>query len=192
MHIDIAKGYEINHWTKFKEKPYDYRSGVMRSLFDYPNAVVVADIGCGPRCGFFFHPELRYERMYAVDPLWAEYKTSNLDVPIEGVVPISEYAESFLLPEQADFIVSFNALDHSGSLELSILNIMNNIKNGGYFFFHVHMRTKEQLNKGHNMIITESHLDSIFKSYTVISKRIMPICPLDNKPYASYLTQIQK
>jgi SAM-dependent methyltransferase len=195
MHIDIAKEYELRYWRKTKGKSYIDRANTMMSMFEYPlDAKIVADVGCGPRGGFFRHLKVGYPTMYAVDPLWEEYSKNGLMEHIEGVAPIVGYADNFKLPykQKADFIVSFNALDHSGNLEKSILNIMDNIRDGGSFFLHVHMRTKEQLNPGHQMLFDEHDLDRIFAPFTIVSRRIADECPLDHKPYRSYIAQIRK
>jgi len=188
-HINQSKGYELKYWNAHKHETYD-RADVILSLFDIPFARIAADVGSGPRGGIFH--SYRCPVMYAVDPLWSEYKDQKLSKIPKKVEIINNEAEHFSLPQPADFILSVNALDHSGSLRNSVNNIMRNLKVGGMFFFHVHMRTKKQLNKGHRMLITEDALDKIFVPYDVVKKEIHPKCPIEGKPYRSYVTTVRK
>ena len=74
---------------------------------------------------------------------------------------------------------------------------MNNLSEEGRFCFHLHMRTKEQLNEGHQMLITERIVDDILKSYKVISKTIGPDpfakndSYLEAKKYLSYVAEVR-
>jgi len=189
-HIKIAKKYELKYWQAHKKEPYD-RAQNMLNIFRFPsNCRIAADIGSGPRGGIFH--TYKTPIMYAVDPLWESYKEANLEVIPEGVIPITSEAQHFVLPQKAELAVSVNALDHSGSLAKSIHNILENICCGGLFFLHVHMRTKKQLNKGHQMLITEAEIDDIFRPYSVLRKTIYDHCPIEFKPYQSYVAEVQK
>lgn len=185
----IADGHEIKYWKLHKDDPYD-RANIMIKMFDPIPYGIVADVGCGPRCGIFH--SLSADTMYAVDPLWTEYIGAGLDVVPGGVELICSDAQNFKLPKLADFIVSINALDHSGDLQSSFDNIMLNLKPDGIFHFHVHMRTKKQLNKAHRMLITEEQVDSILNKYKILSKVIDSECRLDNKPYKSYIATVTR
>lgn len=188
-HIKQSKGYELKYWNAHKHEPYD-RSTVILSLFDIPPATVAADVGSGPRGGIFH--SYRCPVMYAVDPLWSEYKEQKLAKIPKKVEVINAEAEHFSLPQPADFILSVNALDHSGSIKNSVKNIVGNLKVGGLFMFHVHMRTKKQLNKGHKMLITEDALDKIFVPYDMVKREIYSKCPIEGKPYRSYVVTVRK
>lgn len=181
------KDYELKYWNAHKHEK-NTRAPIMKSLFIDENVegTVAADIGCGPRCGVF--NELNFSVMYAVDPLWPEYKRDKIIREVPGVTLLTNTAESFTLSEKADVIFSFNALDHSGSLEKSFHNIMSNLSEDGKFYFHIHLRTKPQLNFGHRMLITEKDIDNILKPYTILSKKVLDTCPLDKKKYRSYIS----
>jgi len=185
----ILKNYELEYWLSHKNEEYT-RPSVMKKLFQNEIIVgsVAADIGSGPHCGVF--NELLFEKMYVVDPLWYRYKTLGLDRLVSNVVCVEAMAEDFKLPEKADVIFSFNALDHSGSLESSFNNIMDNLNEEGKFYFHVHLRTEKQLNAGHRMVLTEDLIDNILKPYNILNKKIVDKCPLDNKYYKSYIAII--
>lgn len=192
MNIKIAKDYEIKYWKAHKGEPYN-RCRVMLDLFGdvtKSSRGIVADVGCGPRCGVFHL--YRSEIMYGVDPLWKSYNKEGLSsIPI-GVETITGYAESFRLPQLANVIFSINALDHSGSLSESIDNIEDNLLPGGLFCMHIHMRTKKQLNKGHKMLVNEQQIDDMLGSFEVVDKRIYDKCPIEGKPYQSYVTTVKK
>ena len=190
MTVKISDKYELNYWIKHRSDEHKCRSGKMLHLFDLPNEIdICADVGCGPWCGIFQLYKSTY--MYAVDPLWSAYFKNNLqDIP-PGVVTVSDCAEKFNLPQNANIIISVNSLDHSGSLKNSIYNIMSNLVDNGLFYLHIHMRTKKQLNSGHKMSITEDNLDSICSSWVVLQKNVYDQCPIENKPYKTYVAIMQ-
>jgi trans-aconitate methyltransferase len=187
------KSYELRHWIAHKDKDYSRDRGNSMSLlfrdltFDF-NSIAV-DVGCGPHCGVF--NSLSFAKMIAVDPLWDLYKKNKVAILKEEVQTICSDAQSFQLNSKADLIFSFNSLDHSGNLQKSIDNIMGNLKLNGSFLMHLHMRTEAQLNAGHKMLIKEAEIDSILSNYSIVSKRIEEVCPLDKKPYKSYITHVK-
>lgn len=183
--IKISRGYELQYWIDHKKDRYD-RGKKILSLFpvDIKDSEIVCDVGCGPRCGIFSCRQ--FSKMYAVDPLWSDYKKTSISVIPKGVEIVEAYADDFKLPVKCDTIISANALDHSGSLRKSILNIMSNLSLNGTFGMHLHLRSKSQLNKGHKMLITEKDVDEIFKDFVISYKKIYDVCPLDEKPYRTY------
>ena len=212
-HIKIAKDYELKYWKSHKDDPPDGRSVKMVDIFSQnllqsslpkcqedgfdlnpfrflKSCEVSADVGCGPRCGIF--QTYRSPVMYAVDPLWKLYKKEGLRQIPSGVKIFQGEAEYFTLPQQCDLIVSINALDHSGSLKSSIKNIMSNLKLGGLFCMHIHMRTKKQLNKGHQMLVTEKEIDNMLSAWEVLDKHVYSKCPIEDKPYKSYVVTVKK
>jgi SAM-dependent methyltransferase len=180
------KDYELKYWMAHREEEYT-RSLDMVNIFNnyLISGGVVADVGCGPYGGIF--RELKFPIMFAIDPLWNEYDKYNLSNVDSKVVRIVNNAENFKLSKRADMIFSFNALDHSGNLERSFHNIMRNLKSSGKFYFHIHLRTIKQINAGHVRPILESEIDKILKPFAVELKRITETCPLDKKPYRSYI-----
>jgi SAM-dependent methyltransferase len=187
--VELVDDYELHYWKVHKGEKYN-RVDVMINMF--PNLrkhKIVADIGCGPLCGIFH--KLKFEKMFAVDPLWDEYEKNGLIVTSKNVIRIKNNAQTFKLDEKPDLIVSFNAMDHSGNLKKSIDNIMKNLSSDGRFCFHVHMRTKAQLNRGHQMLITENMLDSILSKYNVVSRQVCKD-PLDpSRKYMSYIAEVR-
>ena len=184
--------YELKHWRAKWQKNFS-RAKIMEEMFPYPmDAKIVADIGCGPLCGIF--GEAQFPSMYAVDPLWDEYFREQLYYLYASVTPMCAAADSFKLPEPADLIFSFNALDHSGTLKENIQNVMNNLAEDGVFCFHIHLRSKDQLNAGHKMVVTEEELDEIFDPYKMYYGRIVkrdPFLPRKSKKkYRAYMVMV--
>jgi len=187
--VKLAGNYELHYWRVHKGEKYKRADAMMGMFSNLEKHKIVADVGCGPLCGIFH--KLRFEKMFAVDPLWAEYEKNDLVVQPKGVVRIKADAQSFKLDEKSDLIVSFNAMDHSGNLKASIDNIMNNLSPDGRFCFHVHMRTKKQLNEGHQMLITEKLIDEILDKYIVVNKEVCKD-PLDpGRKYMSYIAEVR-
>ena len=189
----FAKKDELKYWKKKKGRISD-RGDRLGSLFDkYISGEfkAVADVGCGPRCGLF--QARKFETMIAVDPLFDKYKKKGLAEIPEGVNVICAFADTFKLGQHVDLIVSFNSLDHSGDIAKSIANIMDNLKVGGLFLLHVHMRAHKELDDIHTMILTEGMLDNLFLPYTVIKKDIYESDKLYDKPAPrTYVAVVQK
>jgi SAM-dependent methyltransferase len=161
---------ELKYWKKKKGRIVDRSKRMSDLLYEYVDGGfnIVADVGCGPRCGIF--QAQTFKKMYAIDPLFDKYKEKGLAEIPEGVETICAYADSFSFENPVDLIVSFNSLDHSGNFEKSVHNIM---KNTGLFFLHVHLRTKEQLDEVHSMILTEGMIDNVLSRYMVVKKDVL-------------------
>ena len=108
------KDYELNYWVVNKGKNID-RYKVMIGMFDIdPTQIqIAADVGCGPLGGIFNQWSSFYvPYMYAIDPLFKEYKDSGVFNLPDDVAAIWSTAEEFILPHKANVIFSFNSLDH--------------------------------------------------------------------------------
>ena len=172
---------ELKYWM-VKRKRLSGRAVRMKS-FILDNVLVCADIGCGPRGGIF--EQKTYPKMYGVDPLWQEYEKLNLDTA-KDIVRITATAENFVLPELADLIVSFNAMDHSGNLSKGIENIKLNLSPGGVFIMHMHLRTKKQLDNLHSIYYTLDSVKAHFDTYKLFDKD--PIMgPKTKKKYKTFI-----
>ena len=161
-------------WNRSHPESHISDYGMAISLFRVPDgAEVCADVGCGPFCGIF--AVRLWKTMYAIDPLWHAYESSNLIIcPNESIKFIEDYAQMFSLPEKADVIFSINALNHSGDLEKSIENIMSNLNPGGLFFLHLNHRLSRELNSKHPMEVSEESIENILKKYNVVEKMWKP------------------
>jgi len=187
---DLNKDYELEYWDAHKEEDY-LDCFVMMSMLSKMMVILegsAVDVGCGPRGGVF--RAVSFGEMYGVDPLWSSYLANGLDKAPCQVERVDADAQSFTLPEKVDFAFSFNALDHSGDIEASINNILSWVKPGGRFLFHVHMRTPEQLNAGHKMVLSEEILDGILSGRRVERREILDKCPFSEKPYKSYVAEV--
>ena len=182
---------ELKYWKKKKGRIKDRGSRLAKLFDEYVSGdfETVVDVGCGPRCGIF--QEKTFPKMVAIDPLWGKYKKNGLAEIPEGVETVTAFADSFDAP--ADLIVSFNSLDHSGSIEKSIGNIMGNLSGGGLFFLHVHMRTSSQLDGIHTMILTEGMLDNLFEGHTILRRFVYDEDILyDKKAPRTYVALVEK
>ena len=184
---------ELKYWKKKKGRIKDRGSKLSRIFDEYVSGDfnTVVDVGCGPRCGLF--QSRKFETMIAIDPLFDKYKKKGLAEIPEGVNVICSFADTFKLEQPADLIVSFNSLDHSGDIEKSINNIMDNLKTGGLFLLHVHMRTHAQLDDIHTMILTEGMLDNVFDEYSILRRFVYDSDPLyDKKAPRTYVAVVEK
>ncbi len=131
---------------------------------------IVADVGCGPRCGIFKEPtfEVRF-KSFAVDPRWGEYARSGKAEKVDGVERIRASAEKFSLPVQADFICSFDSLDDPVTLRASVDNVMANLHKDGTLFLRCSLEN-----------ITSKLIDSIMCQYAVRKKQLSK----EDKTYA--------
>lgn len=193
MNIKLNKKYELAYWERTKQSNIGIERA-NRSLevlkINFTQTDIVADIGCGPYAGIFIAKQCN--TMYAVDPLWSIYDKQQICSKLpKGIIKIINDAENFTLPQKADSIISVNALDHSGNLSQSITNIFSNLKSNGLFYLHIHLRKTEQLNAGHKLALNEETLDKLLCEYITLVKQIYPRCPIENKPYKTYVAIIK-
>ena len=182
----FIEGFGYSHhlgtlsWNK--ECPVDYMPAI--NLFKVPHeADICADVGCGPFCGIF--SARQWKTMYAVDPAWHIYESSDLVMcPSENIKFIEDYAQTFKLPEKADIIFSINTLNHSGDIKKSIENIMCNLKIGGLFFLHINHRSPREINSKHPILVSKEIVENILRNYNVIEKMWIsdPLCSGKGKP----------
>ncbi|GAF99962.1 unnamed protein product, partial [marine sediment metagenome] len=84
---------EVGFWVKGGKKVKD-RGKRIENLFNRyikDDFAIVADVGCGPRCGIF--ERKRFPEMYAVDPLWKKYSKWGVAEKPKGVRIIVDSAE---------------------------------------------------------------------------------------------------
>lgn len=172
-------------WRKMSKASYRDRSqrfaDMCNNLHPIPSdAKVAADIGCGPWGGFFY--ATKFPTMYGVDPVWKSYYHYNLVNVPEDVKVVDGYAQDFVLPELCDVMFSINAINHGGNIKNSLVNMMNYVKEGGLFYFHIHLRTKHMLDRAHPMPIEQSQLDKVLGRYKIIKREILSHDPTRNRP----------
>jgi len=167
----------VDTWATMTKSKYEERILDIYNLFQFPtSADVVADIGCGAHAGIF--SKFRYPTMYAVDPGWKAYKKRGMAHMPEGVTDIQSMAHDLVLPKKCDFIITVNAIDHSGNIKKNLVTAMDNIKDGGDLYLHTHMRVKRQLDNLHRMELTEDILDKALSDYTFVRRDIYKTDPL--------------
>jgi anaerobic magnesium-protoporphyrin IX monomethyl ester cyclase len=180
---------EIKYWEQIliKNDPeiYKARYEIIKCLFPEKyvdmNAHKVADIGSGPLGGIF--SVNKWSKMVAVDPLWEDYVQRFEYLIPKNITRIIGVADD--LPTDAfNIIWAINSLDHSGNLDNSMEHLLKCLAPEGVFLLHIHMRTKEQLNKAHKMIVTEKQLRG-YCNWTWV--KIHEKCPIEGKPYKTWV-----
>lgn len=186
--IDQNKPYELDYWSK---APPDkvlarYAKAIDTLRLDefLTECQSVIDLGSGPYGGIF--TVRTFPTMVAIDPLWDEYNKRFSHIP-QNVITVCGDSLDFRYDGEVEAVFSMNALDHSGNLAATAEEIQRHISPGGVFVLHLHMRTSEQLNAGHKMLITERDIDEAFGGMQRLWKEVVPICPFDNKAYRSYM-----
>lgn len=169
----------LSVWKTMSEKGYIKRMSRAIDLFNIPKGCsVVADVGCGPWAGVFY--VRKWESMYAIDPSWQKYEQNRvIRLTCKKILQlIEDYAQFFKLPAPADLIFSINALNHGGDFRKSIENVMSNLKVGGLFFMHLHLRGKEEVDGGHPIAVSDDDILNTISTYNIISSKIYDYDPL--------------
>ena len=183
--IEQNKLYEIGYWLN-QDKAVVLNT--YKRFFDivpiglFSECNVVADVGCGAYGGIF--NEITFPVMYGVDPIWEEYMSNSL-VPCDNVKMVTANASNEMEMAQIgnlDCVFSINALDHSGDFNKSIQNIYNSLKDGGLFAMHVQLRTEEQLDAGHMMVLdAEKIMNSGIRLMEQLFLQYFEACPFGNQ-----------
>lgn len=153
---------EISYWESHRGQESYFFSKYLLLLkhWDLPCSVgSVLDVGCGPLCGFL--PHLIAEKKVGIEPLFGEYKRRGLISFDSGITLMEGHAESFFTEDKFDLILCADAIDHGDCTFDSIRNIVRSMKTGSTFCLHVHLRTREQLNEGHNHLMSLDELDKV-------------------------------
>ena len=187
--------YELHYWlvTKpnFDFKVYDRYLAAWK-VDRQKNLGDVLEVGTGPYCGCL--PLLSAKSKVALDPLFKEYRELGLLKLNEGIElvtgVIEKIDETSLAGRTFDTVLTANALDHGSSDFSSLLRISSVLKAGGLFFMHVHLRTPQQLNFGHDHSLNLGQLEEQSKKAGLVEvwKRVEQIDPV--LPDAAFLTVI--
>lgn len=168
---------DVGTWKKMTHKKYKARIAEIYKLFKFPTtAEVVADVGCGARAGIF--SQFQYPTMYAVDPGWNDYIESKVHCVPDKVLKIVSMSHALQLPQKCDFIITVNAIDHSGEIKENLRQVMSNLKVGGSLYLHTHMRLPNQLDELHRMILTEEIIDDALSQHKFLFKKVYKTDPL--------------
>ena len=162
-----SKGHELKYWNKTGlEKGTSIYKKYVEALsmknYDYSDKVI-GDIGCGPFGGVFSCGTLKFKgsECVAVDLLADEYSEMESS-PVRIVYGDLSKKLSFE-GGYFDYVVCTNAIDHIPKVEHGFKELRRVTKKNGIAFIHVHLRTKEQLNKAHVHILTSDKIDSILE-----------------------------
>lgn len=148
--------FEMEHWTHTNLKRRLLQYPIYLTAWNYQQVDRVLEIGCGPLGGFLSLLDASVK--VGVDPLIEDYKKAGVWSNCAGTFHSCTF-EEFNTPDKFDAILSANVLDH-GNLGFSWVGKMVSMLNpGGRLYLHVHLRTKEQLNVGHDHLLFEAQLD---------------------------------
>lgn len=148
--------------TEQKQRNHYYRNlledgcEIAREFFEQDfSASVIADIGSGPEG--ILHV-LQAKRKIAVDPLMDKFLEQGYEVDDNNVECICEQAETFMLPEKADYVVCLNAIDHFHLPKEALRNIHRNINDWGELLLITDLRTEDKVDCYHKLCLTEEML----------------------------------
>ncbi|MBA7468148.1 hypothetical protein ES707_03389 [subsurface metagenome] len=181
--------YAMSYWNKdglhVGTKMYEEYLKMFEIDGDFSGKTVV-DIGCGAFGGML--SVIKAEKKIGIDPM-AKIFHEKLRIPLKDMVILPEFAEETTLENGlADLIFCCNTLDHVIEPEKVVKQIYRLLKKDGLFFLHVHMRTKAQLNIGHEFAFTEELIDAWFKDLKLIKKQIFSVDPVTSTVLKKYKT----
>jgi len=159
-----SKGHELKYWKKtgLKKGAGIYERYVDAFAVKHHEFDRVADVGCGPFGGVL--PLLNAKEKHGFDILADEYKS------LTGVQLIKYNLDAPPLQAGYDGVFCLNALDHCSNPKDGLKHLQMFLVLGGELFLHVHLRTKEQLNKAH--IHAFGELDLLDWA---VAARLMPV-----------------
>lgn len=153
--------FAMIHWEAVRAKDLTDRYEKLIEIWGIEgNLGEVLEIGTGPRGGVL--PFVRGSRKVGLDPLYEEYKVRGLLIEFPNIEYREGCIEKIAWDDQFDTVLTANTLDHGESDFRSLRNIARLLKLGGQLFLHVHLRRLDQLNVGHDHILTlEQYEDQI-------------------------------
>ena len=171
--------HELNYWRNASPQLIEEERGrlsIYLRAFGLPKyngaSTAVADvksileIGVGPLGGVL--PLLPARRKVGIDPLFSAYREIGLFKEQPGIEYVESYFEQWCTEERFEQIVSTNALDH-GNLSFQIIPaIARLLAPRGRFYLHVHLRTPELLNAGHDHLMTIESLEEALQQTSLV------------------------
>jgi hypothetical protein len=177
---------ELEWWQSVKNRDHSVRYIKALELFGlkpFENVGLCSiDWGCGPLGGVL--PYVKSQIKYGVDPLWDEYSNEIIDLCDIRILDLMLNTPDEIFSEnyngQFDTIFSVNAIDHGDSNFEILYKFQYLLDRGGMAYIHVHLRTKEQLNEGHDHCLTDEQLDEVLSrsKFEVISRNYFDTDPL--------------
>ena len=172
---DIAQGYELRWWSKYKDSIEWYKGfsdeiiTETSSFININQNTVILEIGSGAAGGITY---IKSNNKYAIDPLenffsqnksWVQFRDKKVNY-FQGKGEALPFEDSFF-----DLIIIDNVLDHCDN-PIAVLNEINrSLKIGGLIFFRQNvynkwgklLRTIMELltiDKGHPFTFTKQYL----------------------------------
>lgn len=160
--------YELEYWMAVRSLDFSHRYKTILETFKIQgNQGVAMDFGCGMFSGVL--PYIEADVKYAYDPLGKEFqklRNNNLYPPIHTDLPPDEML--------FDNIFCINVIDHD-DMDFRMLHYFKSkLKRKGNLYLNVDLRTKEQLNEGHDHQLTvEQYGSELWKSnFTEVWRKV--------------------
>jgi SAM-dependent methyltransferase len=162
--------YELKYWEKtgIKKGNSFYQDYLQKFSFDLNTVksdLVIADFGCGPfggMCTLF-----PTNKTYPIDILAKQYNNFD-DFEKPYIFGFDGRVCEELADHSIDCLFCCNAIDHTDFPEYIVAEIYRLLKVGGKIFLHVHLRTEDEVNKGHPIAWNEQLFETLFKEYFTI------------------------
>jgi len=188
------KKNELEYWkTVGIKKGTDVYSKYL-DLFDmYTRDKVVMDAGCGPLGGVCSRINDAKQKI-GLDPQMSVYFHLLDNEKPQDVLYCRRRAEKIdVFPdERIDIIFCTDTLDHIVNPEKAVKEFYRILKNGGTVCLLVHLRKKEQLNKGHTYSVKRNYINKWFSDFKVKSLDIYETDPVNGCKYETLVGVFEK
>lgn len=170
---DVKNRYEMSYWRKVHNEEVPSPLSEYKGLADWfeVRGNSLLEIGAGAFGGLL--PMLEAERKVAVDPLYDKLSEEGL---LTGILHNIELVplefEEYETEEKFEAIISVNSLDHRESDFTALRKIRKMLVPGGRFYLYVHLRTKDQLNVGHDHQMKLADLEKEMEGFVEEKRKV--------------------
>jgi SAM-dependent methyltransferase len=177
---------ELAYWRNASRAESDARQRKILELWGFDGADSVLELGPGPWGGCL--PFIDVGLKIAVEPLYLSYKAIGLLDYANGPTQVWPSIRDIGVAH-VDDVISMNALDH-GDGDFSVIErIAALLTAGGRFYLHVHLRTPDQLNVGHDHPLYLEDLDAAIAAAGLreIKKDVYEVDPVEGCAYRTVI-----
>jgi len=153
----------------------------------------ILEIGTGPLSGIL--PLISSEFKVGVDPLYETFIREDLFFRHLDIHYIQGQVETIAFNYLFKTIVTINALDHGESTFDSIDNLVSLLEVNGKLYIHVNLRRLDQLNLGHDHMLTLDDFNSVVSrnNLKIHSHNVFESDPLQaGSPYNTLIVVLEK
>jgi SAM-dependent methyltransferase len=182
--------YELNYWNNQRDIDMSDRYLKIKSLWGIDTlSGDILEIGAGPRNGLL---PLFEGNKTSLDPLNSDYIKQGLLAPRSDIEYITGSIENTTLNKKYDYVLCANSLDH-GESDFSSMNIIKDLlKPRGKFYLLVHLRTREQLNEGHNRFMDLKEYENNLNGFNEIFRKIYEKDPTGDGDYRTLVSCLER